>query len=536
MLPTLLCITRLARYLGWNRPSGLLGETWCRFGVKQWLCSLLILLIIPQAGYARAASQHPIDQVRIAQGVLQGLVEDTVLSFRNIPYAKPPLGRLRWQPPQAPAAFSGVFDATRFGNICPQRTGDKTVIGNEACLNLNVASPLNIKQDQRLPVLVYLHGGGFIGGSGQLPTSAVKKFVDSDILLVSFNYRLGALGFFAHPLLEENKGANFGLQDMVMALAWIKANISAFGGDPSRVTIMGNSAGGMAVQLLMVTPEAKGLFSGAIAQSPYGTWPKPRTKRVQPLQTSPSAEALALAIVRNTSLSQIEKPILKQLFKLPAEQWVRAVNGFHLPLVDGITLPEETGVLFSLGKQHPVPYMSGGTSFEGSVFPHSGISSAEIWNIVGTHKKQIDQLFKPCLEQSEFQGVSRLFGDMRYLHAAVYLNRQMRRVNQPSYLYFFDYVPEEKYGQRPGAPHGSDFLTLFFEPASLGKTLRQYWLNFIKTGDPNGSDMPIWDSVAQEGGAWMVFSDRPHMAPIGRQAELELLNTIYLDRVGSLIH
>ncbi len=472
-------------------------------------------------------------KVRTAYGEVIGLIEDQSKHFRGIPYAQPPVGTLRWQPPREPEAWTQPRDATQFGPNCPQKSEIENT--REDCLTLNVSTPIYAQADEKLPVLVWIHGGGLVAGSGSSSYTQGRLWNKEGIILVTINYRLGALGFFAHKALDSSHGANYGLMDMVAALKWVKGNIANFGGDPGRITIMGASAGGMAVQLLMVTPEASGLFNGGIAESGYGTWPKPRTKPAPPLAGSPSAEEIANTIVKRILGRDAESVTLEQLQQITPEQWVNSINGFHLPIVDGITLPEESAVLFSRGRQHPVTFISGGTSFDGSVFPYSGLSQEDVMSYFRDDLDEISKLYDLHDPEQKALGIKKLFGDMRYLIAARYMTQHMAKVQRPGYLYMFDYLPSEKRDALPGAPHVSEIDLLFNQDTNHAANLmRQYWINFIKTGNPNGPDLLGWPAYDEKDGKWMVFRDEPVSKSNVRKDKLDVLEELYLKRVNLL--
>src|SRR5579859_1284966 len=238
--------------------------------------------IIALGGSARAGS----DTVKVAQGELHGAVVGSVASFKNIPFAAPPVGELRWRPPKAPASWTGVRDATALGPMCWQmRQVSGEVKQSEDCLQLNVWTPANFKPGAKLPVMVFIHGGSFTGGSGTTPLYDGTHFAERGVVLVTVNYRLGRLGFFAHPALtaEQPAGplANYGMMDNLAALKWVQDNISAFGGDPKNVTAFGESAGGILINDLMASPRPRASSprrsrSRASAASRASPWTRPR--------------------------------------------------------------------------------------------------------------------------------------------------------------------------------------------------------------------------------------------------------------------
>ena len=359
------------------------------------------------------------------QGAYEGIVEDGVHAFRGIPYAMAPAGHRRWLPPQPAPKHEGVRQALDFGPPCPQARGAGRT--DEDCLTLNVWTPA--ADGIARPVMVWIHGGGFVAGSGNVPG---ELFAAQGVVFVSINYRLGPLGILGHPALE-SPVANFSLLDMVMALEWVRNNISAFGGDPGRVTVFGVSAGGMAVSMLLANDAAGGLFHGAIAQSGYGTWALPRTRNApvpaplgMGLNPARSAESLAQELIERVSP---DAATADELRALDAVALTKAVEGFYLPVVDGVTLREEPGILFLAGRQHDVPVMTGGNSFEGIIMPISGISVEAYERIWGVDYPAARALYRDDFDKSPEIGVKRMFGDNRYLLAARTLALGMARRN-----------------------------------------------------------------------------------------------------------
>lgn len=497
--------------------------------------SFLLLLVLSIVANNVAAAPT----VTTTYGDVIGVVEGDARHFRGIPYARPPVGGLRWQPPERPEPWNTPRVASQFGPPCVQTGVIKT---SEDCLTLNISTPASVNAHDKLPVLVWIHGGGFVQGTGSTDAYGSQLWNKHGIILVTINYRLGALGFFAHPALNHRGTetdnhcgmANYGLLDMVAALEWLKGNIAGFGGDPQRVTIAGISAGGMAVQMLMASPRSNGLFHAAIAQSGYAAWPLPRNRHAAPLPGSSSAEAIAARIAERA----LDKPedasvSAQELYGVKAERLAMAIEGFHLPVVDGTTLVEEPGIVFRRGQQRPVPYISGGNSYDGSVFPYSGLSPVALLDVTGGQKERVINLYEIDLDQADNLGAKHLFGDLRYVLAARYTTEQMHKVRQPGYRYLFDYVPPDKKEEWPGAPHGSEGQLLFNdESSSMAAVMRGYWINFIKTGNPNGEGLLPWPVVKPGDTRWMVFQDKPVIKNAVRRNKLDLLELIYNQRVG----
>lgn len=506
---------------------------------------------MPAAAPIAHTAQGAVAGVRVTATDNTGTVQHGMVAFKGIPYAAPPVGARRWKPPAPAPAREGVFAAAAFGPACVQARDVGPV--SESCLTLNVWTP-GVDAAAR-PVMVWIHGGGFRAGSGNVNgESLVRESIaaplgnGSDaappaggIVLVSINYRLGPLGFFAHSALDGRDGANFGLQDMIFALRWIQDNIASFGGDPQCVTIFGVSAGGMAVNLLLASEQAAGLFHGAIAQSGYGAWALPRTADAPKpaplgmgLGAAPEAEAMGMALAAKAAGNAGSAAALRSL---DAMDLARAVEGFHLPIVDGVTLREEPALLALQGGLAQVPLVTGGNSFEGSVMPFSGISQTQYQ---GWWKGDLDAAraaWQEDFRAAEALGVSRMFGDERYLLSASLMARGQEQASLPAWLYYIDYPqPAPGMAHSPGAPHGFDARLLFgaheLDDPLLGKLARRmrgYWLDFARTGNPNGSSQLHWPTHA--GSQWMAFGakDEVRAGVIGER--LGILTQRYAKRV-----
>ena len=501
--------------------------------MRKWILFLAVLLFWACQVDAQQKTTAPV--VATQQGSFEGALENGVYGFKGIPYAEAPLGPLRWRPPLPAPAHSGVRKALAFGPVCPQ--SEVSGPADEDCLSLNVWSP-GLDAAAR-PVMVWIHGGGFRAGSGIVPG---EQFAAQGVTFVSLNYRLGPLGFFSHPALG-GEAANFGLMDMVLALEWIRDNIAAFGGDPQRVTVFGISAGGMAVSLLLVSDAAKGLFHGAIAQSGYGSWALPRTGNApEPaplgmgLESAPSAEALAQQLIERVKPSTHQA---RELRELDAMSLMEAVQGFHLPVVDGVTVREEPGILFLAGRHHDVPVITGGASFEGSVMPYSGISREQYKRDWGDQFDAARLLYRQDFERDPGRGMERMFGDNRYLLAARVLATGMHGKASPAWLYYLDAPVVDPMNDSPGAPHGYDGRLLFQASEiadagrrSLAHRLTGYWLDFVRTGDPNGGSRLHWPANRSEQDNWLVFGIEDEARRGVIRKRLDFLEARYRQRIG----
>jgi para-nitrobenzyl esterase len=486
--------------------------------------------------------------VRTDSGLVRGVDESKVRVFRGIPYAAPPVGPARWRPPRPVAPWKGVREAREFGPSCPQppfiAEGGAPAPLSEDCLTLNVWTPASATAGSRLPVMVWIHGGGFRSGSGSDPVTRGEAFARRDVVLVTLNYRLGALGFFAHPALGDDQRGNYGILDMVAALRWVQRNIEAFGGDPGRVTIFGESAGGMAVHLLMVSPPAEGLFHGAIAQSGYGTWPLPRVRTAaSPVAPpgAPTAEEVGESILKKATAAGSGARTAAELRAIPPERLAGAVASLHLPLVDGNVVPDEPGVLFERGEQHDVPFIGGGNSYDGSVMAGSGFTTEGYLASWGEQVARLRTLYAGDFAVSPELGVSRLFGERRYLLSARVLAKNMSRVSSPGYLYYFTFVPPARRSASPGALHAAEVGLLFGrvgaddegdpQAEEVGETMRAYWINFARTGDPNGPGLPQWPVYDEAADRWLVIDETPAVRSGVVRDRLDFLEEQYRRRI-----
>jgi para-nitrobenzyl esterase len=472
-------------------------------------------------------------------GRVAGSRDGAVDAYLGIPFAAPPVGANRWRAPQPAARWTGTRDATRFGHSCwqsvsPQGFGpwshEYVVQGDisEDCLFLNVWTPGKAK---RLPVLVWIHGGGFKSGSGAIPIYAGRSLAADGVVVVTVNYRVGPFGFLAHPeLTAEANGAppaNFGLQDMVAALRWVRANIAAFGGDPAQVTIAGQSAGAGAVHDLIASPMARGLFARAIAQSGL---PRPGATR-----TLAAAEQDGLALMREVSAGS-----LAELRALPPERIVPARGGNAVrftPVIDGVVLAQAPEQARADGAAARVAMLAGFTADEASA--QTGYGSDDPAALATA----IDETFGARATQA-----TRLYPSASADERAR-SNRQVRRDRWAAMLrdwaaakpaggapklfaYRWDHPQPGPGADRWRAFHSSEipyvFRTLDAAPQrsftaidrALSEAASRYWINFVKTGDPNGSGLPRWREFDPAAPQLLVFDTMPAMQPLLDPAKL----------------
>ena len=404
------------------------------------------------------------DPVKVEQGLLQGTFEDGLTVYKGIPFAAPPVGDLRWRAPQPPAKWEGVLQADKFAPGPIQSWGSPSDF-SEDCLYLNVWTPAKTSNDN-IPVFVWIYGGGFNGGSTSVPTYSGEKLAKKGVVLVSIAYRVGQLGFMAHPELSAESpnhvSGNYGLLDMIAALKWIKKNIAVFGGDPNKVTIFGESAGGIAVSMLCASPLAKGLFEGAISES-GGSFGPPRhtTYPGENLKLLTDAEQSGLEYTKSAGVSSIE-----ELRKIPADK-LPAIKGLAWPIVDGYVIPGDQYKLYEAGKFNDTPILVGYNSDEGASFsppktPEDYIAGVEktLWPFCGKAFKSLSHRFYKGTKTARDLMRDAAFG----WHTWSWARLQSQIGKSKAYYYYFDQHPDypadsPKAGY--GSPHGQEVAYVF---------------------------------------------------------------------------
>jgi len=487
--------------------------------------TLTILFLV---GSSLGAQANPI---RIESGLISGtaLGEDkAVRVYKGIPYAAPPVGDLRWKPPQPVAPWKGVRDCTEFGTACPQGNmlqiyGLTLPEMSEDCLFLNVWTGAT-SPAERLPVMVWIHGGGNSAGWSHQPSYEGEAFARRGIVLVTINYRLGLFGFFAHPLLskesEHKVSGNYGILDQIASLRWVQKNIAAFGGDPDCVTIFGESAGGMDVIVLCVSPLSRGLFHRAIIQSGSAIWSMNHLRRASPTGESSEANGESLA---NELVGEDVDDVLAALRAIPAEKLVEKIeSGLRFgPTVDGWVMTDYPANVYKKGLQHDVPLLAGTNADEGSLFalrisPGSDEGRLDAlrqrW---GKYADEIMAMYPTDTAEQKRDVMNRFLTDTMFLAPTRATVRAMSTVSSNAYLYQF--TREQQTGRLKafGAFHGSEIPYVFNSSGPTGlkeeevpeidrklaTAMITYWAQFAKTGDPNGNGLPEWpvyDAVSDQ--------------------------------------
>jgi len=487
------------------------------------------------------------EPVHLDSGLISGIAgsDTAVRVFRGIPYAAPPVGKLRWRAPQPAAHWDGVREADQFGAICmqPAFRGANPPANqpkmSEDCLFLNVWTAATSARERR-PVMVWIHAGGYQTGSGSAPGYDGEALAKKGVVLVTINYRLGVFGFFSHPELtkesENHASGNYGLMDQVAALQWIRKNIAAFGGDPRRVMVFGDSAGSASIANLMGSPRAKGLFQRAAGES--GAW-------------------MGLSLTTTRTLAEAEQAGVKMAEEMHAQSLedLRAISAEDLlkhgrgggPVIDGWIIPQDVGTTFVEGKQNDVPLILGSNKDEGTFFVQPTTAEKFIERSRARFGDQADAFLKLYPAGSDEEAsVSQLaaFRDELAFIMRIWARAQTKTGHSKAFLCYFSHEPPAPVGSTSrggvgsGATHGAEAQYIFqnlLPPRAwtdldrqVSDMLSSYWVNFATNGNPNGRGLAEWPAFDDK--KWdrpMVLGDQAEIGPAPDRAQLAFFEQLY---------
>ena len=494
-----------------------------------------------------AAIEEP---VRLDSGLVSGVAgtNTAVRVFRGIPYAAPPVGNLRWREPLPAAHWDGVRTADQFGAMCTQpafrgATGAnppaKPSNMSEDCLFLNVWTAATSANDRR-PVMLWIHPGGYQTGSGSTPGFDGEGLAKKGVILVTINYRLGVFGFFSHPELtkesEHHASGNYALMDQAAALRWVQKNIAAFGGDPQRVTVFGDSAGSSSISNLMGSPRAKGLFQRAVGES--GAW---MGLSLTPARTLAEAEQSGIKIAET-----LHAQTLDDLRAKPAEDLLRSGRAGG-PVIDGWFLPEDVGTAFAGHKQNDVPLLAGSNQDEGTFFLQPTTAEKFMERSRARYGDRADAFLKLYPAGSDEEAnASQLaaFRDELAFVMRVWARAQTKTGRSKAFLYYFTHQPPPPVGATSrggfgsGATHGSEAQYVFqnlLPPRAwtdldrqVSDMLSSYWVNFAANGDPNGKGLAKWPAFDdRKSDRPMVLDDQAEIGPAPNPSQQAFFESVY---------
>jgi len=506
--------------------------------------ALACLLTLAASGGALAQSQ--VDTVKITGGTVQGVASGDVVSFKGIPFAASPAGLNRWRPPQPVQAWSGVKRADSFGPGCMQDASMAVMLGappkvSEDCLYLNVWTPAR-SASERLPVMVWIYGGAFSAGMTSSPLYDGTRLAQQGVIVVGIAYRVGPFGFLAaHQLARESRGTgNYGLLDLIAGLQWVKTNIDAFGGDSARVTIFGESAGGIAVSMLAATPLAKGLFQRAISES-GGNFQPPKFANEGGLNGLPlklaekeGEQFLADLGTRDVMAARTVSADLIQHNAGPA------LAMRFWPVFDGYVLPGDEYQLYELNRFNDTPALIGTNSDEGALSAQPGVTAVSFRTQVqqgyGSKASAILTAYPSSTDAEAATSSKNLFRDTAFAWPTWAWARLQSRVGKsPVFVYYFDHrTPSSP----EGATHGAEMQYVFGnfdrsqgEPSAadvaLSEHMMMYWVNFAKTGDPNGTGLPNWPAFNQNAQQVVYFDATIAAKAVPNLAQLQVLDDYF---------
>jgi para-nitrobenzyl esterase len=491
------------------------------------------------------AAQAATDHVVTAAGAVRGTLEDDVLVYKAIPYAAPPVGALRWREPQPPVPWRGVREARGFAPACMQRgvsmPGETPPATSEDCLYLNVWRPAHAG-GKRLPVIVWIHGGGFTNGSAAMPLYRGDAFARKGVLLVTVAYRLGPFGFLAHPELRRESAhgssGNYGLMDQIAALRWVRANIAAFGGDPARVTVAGQSAGAMSVSALMSSPLAQGLFQRAIAQS-GGIF--------EPVELAPRFALRNAERDGERYLAALGAASIGAARQLSAVDLLAGADEVSHPVVEPYVLPVLPYDAYACGRQAQVPLLLGWNAEEARALADvadvkASTFEAGIARSFGELPPRLLKAYPHATDDQARQARLDFERDLRFgWDMWTWARLQASRSRQPAWLYLFGRRPPFPAGSVYtdwGASHYAELWYVFGHldqeawpwtgaDRALAENILRYWTNFAANGNPNGAGLARWHAFTGDAAQAMHLDVRPAPGPVPSSERFGVFDDVY---------
>ena len=504
---------------------------------------ILVVMIVLFAAGCNSVKQPP-SRVKVEGGLVQGTSDSGITVFKGIPFAAPPVDDLRWRAPQPVSKWDTVLQADTFAPG-PIQGWNPPSGKSEDCLYLNIWTPAKYSND-RIPVLVWIYGGGFNGGSTAEPNYNGEHLARKGVVLVSIAYRVGHLGFLAHPELSAESpnhvSGNYGLLDMIAGLQWVQKNIAAFGGDPNKVTIFGESAGGIAVSMLCASPLAKGLFHGAISQSggSFGP-PRPTTYPGENMKRLPDAEEDGLAYAKSAGVSSIA-----ELRNIAADSLPKGGfgKGMAWPIIDGWVIPDDQYKLYEAGRFNDTPILVGYNSDEGASFTRTKEPKVFIDNVRERYGHFAEQLLKayPVGSETIPKTARDLARDAAFgWHTWSWARLQSKMGKSKVFYYYFDQhpdYPEDSPRAGYGSPHGQDVAYVFrnlnaSDPRTtktdleISEAMATYWTNFARYGHPNGENVPKWPAFSDDYPVVMYFNQTPQTGPVPSEESLKILDAYF---------
>ncbi len=483
-----------------------------------------------------------------AAGTVRGTLDGPIAVFKGIPFAAPPVAPLRWRPPQPVAPWPGVRDAHCFGPSCPQAFATPTQLAplerlDEDCLYLNVWAPAE-QSTTPMPVMVWIHGGAFISGTGSEAEFDGRRLAERGVIVITFNYRIGRLGFFAHPALAaanpDDPRGNYGFLDQIAALQWVRDNIAAFGGAPDNVTLFGESAGGVSVMALSTAPLVTGLYHKAIIQS--GAIDGLFRDLTSDTPSHRSAEAIAREWAEAQGIAGADESAAERLRALPIETVAPSAPGYQDilalmqgggPIVDGTVIPLDPFIAYTAGKQNPVPMILGTTGFESIIWIFLGDTLATLPVLPMDLATLLPAMTAEAREAmlARYQAIATPDTALGLLAADAVINlgafrfAALAATHAPTFHYRFDAVLTPGRAIAPGSPHGTDIFYVFGtldrflhrpdfvtdDDRRVASLMMDYWTSFARTGVPSAVGAPEWPTCEPAAGKLLLISDEGAM-------------------------